>query len=439
MRKKIGIIVGCWLAGAVWIGCGGLNHILDMTGEATVSVVEAGTNTSSKDIQKQIDAVNKKKETAQQEKKQLEKDIASIETKKSNVLEYVESLDGKLTELSGKIEANQNDIATTKKKITKLRKEKKQAESEKKKQYDTMTRRIKYMYENGNTGYLELLLGSNSLSELFNRAEYVNKVTNYDNNMFKNYQSVCQKITRAEKKVNDSLTSLEQFRGSLKVEKASVNVLMDKKQAELEKYQSLIQDKSSSVKEQEQLLAKQDDELENLLAQQRKKAEEEEKTRKAAEEKKKQQAANKPSRNTTDSSNNSSHASGDYSWPLAVSGTITSYFGYRKSPTPGASSYHKGIDIAVPVGTSVLAAKGGKVVTAAYSSSAGNYIAIYHGDGIYSYYMHCSSLSVRQGASVSKGQQVALSGNTGVSTGPHLHFAIYANGAYVNPLSYVSQ
>ena len=78
-------------------------------------------------------------------------------------------------------------------------------------------------------------------------------------------------------------------------------------------------------------------------------------------------------------------------------------------------------------------------MTASYSSSAGNYVAIYHGDGVYSYYMHCSKLSVGVGEEVSRGQQVALSGNTGISTGPHLHFAIYANGAYVDPLNYVSQ
>lgn len=88
-----------------------------------------------------------------------------------------------------------------------------------------------------------------------------------------------------------------------------------------------------------------------------------------------------------------------------MSGRITSYFGYRTSPTAGASSNHKGIDISVPVGSTVVAAKAGTVVTAAYSASAGNYIAISHGDGVYTYYMHCSSLAVSSGAKVSQGQK----------------------------------
>lgn len=448
MKRKIGMLAGCWLAGAVWLGCGGADDILQRGSAVFGFETEAGAKTSSADIQKQIDAVNQRKKAARQEKEQLEKDIAAIETKKSDVLTYVESLDGKLTELSGKIDRNEEDIAATKKKIRKLRKEKTQAEAEKKKRYDTMRKRIKYMYENGNAGYLELLLGSSSLSELFNRAEYVSKVTSYDNDMFQNYQKVCRRLARTEKSVNENLANLEGYQASLEVEKTSVDVLMEKKQSELEKYQSMIKDKSADRKEQELLLAKQDEELENLLSEQRKKAEEEEKARKAAEEKRKkqEQAANRnpatqkpstnvPSQNTTPEM----PSAGGYRWPLSVSGRISSYFGYRESPTAGASSYHKGIDIAVPVGTKVLATKSGTVVTAAYSSSAGNYVAIYHGDGVYSYYMHCSQLSVSAGSRVSQGQQVALSGNSGISTGAHLHFAIYANGAYVNPLNYVSQ
>ena len=100
---------------------------------------------------------------------------------------------------------------------------------------------------------------------------------------------------------------------------------------------------------------------------------------------------------------------------------------------------HKGIDIATPTGTIVRAAKAGTVVTATYSASAGNFVAIYHGDGVYTYYMHNSSLRVSVGEKVTRGQTIALSGSTGISTGPHLHFAVYAHGSYVNPLNYVSR
>ena len=85
-----------------------------------------------------------------------------------------------------------------------------------------------------------------------------------------------------------------------------------------------------------------------------------------------------------------------------------------------------------------MAAAAGEVVIATYSSSAGNYVMISHGGGVYTVYMHASSLLVSQGQSVKKGQTIAKVGSTGYSTGSHLHFGVRVNGAYVNPSKYVS-
>ena len=78
-------------------------------------------------------------------------------------------------------------------------------------------------------------------------------------------------------------------------------------------------------------------------------------------------------------------------------------------------------------------------MTATYSSSAGNYIMIYHGNSLYTVYMHCSKLSVKVGDTVKQGDVIGNVGSTGVSTGPHLHFGVTVNGNYVDPLNYVSQ
>ena len=129
---------------------------------------------------------------------------------------------------------------------------------------------------------------------------------------------------------------------------------------------------------------------------------------------------------------------GTLRWPLNVSGRISSGFGPRTSPTAGASSYHRGLDIAVAYGTPIVAAGDGTVATASYSSSEGNYVMISHGNRLYTIYMHCSRLAVSAGDKVSRGQVIAYVGSTGISTGPHLHFGVSKNGSYVNPLSYVS-
>lgn len=120
-----------------------------------------------------------------------------------------------------------------------------------------------------------------------------------------------------------------------------------------------------------------------------------------------------------------------------VYGRISSGFGRRKAPKKGASTYHKGIDFAVPVGTAVAATCGGVVQRAGWGSGYGYCVYIQHPDGKVSRYGHLSKVLVKAGQSVNQGQKIALSGNTGVSTGPHLHFEILVGGGQVNPLNYL--
>lgn len=122
-------------------------------------------------------------------------------------------------------------------------------------------------------------------------------------------------------------------------------------------------------------------------------------------------------------------------WP--TDGTnITSYFGPRAQPIAGASTYHEAVDIGVPEGTNVYACADGVVTTASYSNSAGNMVVIDHGNGLVSKYFHNKELKVAAGDTVTKGQIIAISGNTGNSTGAHLHFGIYSNGTAVDPLGF---
>lgn len=119
-------------------------------------------------------------------------------------------------------------------------------------------------------------------------------------------------------------------------------------------------------------------------------------------------------------------------------GRLSSGFGRRKSPTKGASSYHKGVDWATPVGTAVMASSAGTVAKAGWGSGYGYVVYINHADGRQTRYGHLSKVLVTPGQTVSQGQKIALSGNTGVSTGPHIHFEILINGSQVNPLSYLN-
>lgn len=119
-------------------------------------------------------------------------------------------------------------------------------------------------------------------------------------------------------------------------------------------------------------------------------------------------------------------------------GRLSSGFGRRSRPTKGASTYHKGVDWATPTGTAVYASCGGTVARAGWGSGYGYVVYINHPDGRQTRYGHLSKVLVSVGQTVSQGQKIALSGNTGVSTGPHLHFEILINGSQVNPLQYLN-
>ena len=118
-------------------------------------------------------------------------------------------------------------------------------------------------------------------------------------------------------------------------------------------------------------------------------------------------------------------------------GRLSSGFGRRTAPKKGASTYHKGVDWATPIGTSVVASSGGTVVRAGWGAGYGYCVYIQHPNGMMTRYGHLKKVLVKTGQTVKQGERIALSGNTGVSTGPHLHFEILVNGVQVNPLNYL--
>jgi murein DD-endopeptidase MepM/ murein hydrolase activator NlpD len=122
-------------------------------------------------------------------------------------------------------------------------------------------------------------------------------------------------------------------------------------------------------------------------------------------------------------------------WP--VNGRITSNFGWRTHPIKKTRLFHNGLDIAVPSRTPVKAAAGGEVVHSGWMNGFGYTVIIDHGRGVETLYAHNSKVSVAKGSMVNKGQQVALSGNTGLSTGPHLHFGVLQNEKPLNPKNYL--
>ncbi len=123
---------------------------------------------------------------------------------------------------------------------------------------------------------------------------------------------------------------------------------------------------------------------------------------------------------------------------LPVDGAVGSGFGFRPDPFNGRAALHTGLDFPAPPGTPIKAAAGGIVVTREWHAAYGHLLEIDHGNGLLTRYAHCASIEVEIGALVKRGQQVARVGNTGRSTGPHLHFEVLVNGAPQDPARFLA-
>ena len=373
-----------------------------------------------------------KKTALEAEKKKTEQELKNLEGLKSDTTAYVKKLDSSLESIGNELSKLNDDIDAKEKQIDTTKQELSEAKETEKSQYESMKLRIKYMYEKGDSTYVDLLMEAGSLSELLSKAEYITKISSYDRQKLDEYAATKEKIAEKEKTLEGEHAELLTLQDETEAKQASVEKLLAAKQTELRNYETKIASAEGQISEYAKSIEAQENQIKSIEAEIKRK--EEEARKKAEEEKKKAAAANKAAQTYKTVS------LGDisFTWPCPASGRITSGFGSRKSPTKGASSNHQGIDISAPTGTSIVAAAAGEVVIATYSSSAGNYVMISHGGGVYTVYMHASSLLVSQGQSVKKGQTIAKVGSTGYSTGSHLHFGVRVNGSYVNPTKYVS-
>ena len=371
---------------------------------------------------KDVDSAKGKISSIEEEKKKTEQAIKELETLKADTETYVRKLDSQLETLNVEVNRLEGNIRDKEKTIEETAVKLDEAGKVEKKQYEAMKKRIKYMYEKGDSSYLDILLQSKSMSELLNRAEYISKISEYDRNMLDQYAAVKDGIADDKAQLEKEKAELVVLQEQTTSKKNSVETLVNEKSAELKKVNSQIGTKPAQVEAYEKDIKAQEDKIKQIEAEIKRQEEEARKKAEAAGQK----------------YNTVSIGNIKFIWPCPSSSRITSGFGGRESPTEGASSNHQGIDIGAPTGSNIVAAADGTVTISTYSYSAGNYIMLNHGGGVSTVYMHCSQLLVSAGDTVKQGQVIAKVGSTGYSTGPHLHFGVRLNGSYVNPAKYVS-
>lgn len=318
--------------------------------------------------------------------------------KEKELKSEISQLNEKIDSLQGEIDSLQSEINNTQFKITAAQNKLSRLQTRIEKQNDDLNQRLRNMYMNDNTSFVEVLLNSGSVSELLVNLELIKRIHKGDKEVLEQLQVQHAQVEKQKKELDELNSSLKSQQSEVKSKQESLNA--DK---------SVLNQKRQSVASENAELS---EEIADLQA--------------AAD-------AITAQIKSYDSSDSGEY-SGSMIWP--VSGSISCEYGYRYCPYHGYE-LHTGIDIAVGTGTSVKAAASGVVRQAYYNSSYGNMVLIDNGGGIYTLYAHNSSLLVSAGQSVSQGQVIARSGSTGNSTGPHVHFEVRVNGQYVNPRNYL--
>lgn len=345
-----------------------------------------------------------------------------LENQKSETEAEKESLTQQLNDIVGEMEKTQKKLSAKEEEIKKKEEELVNAKVDENDQYESMKKRIKYMYENGNTEFIEILCNSKDIGDFLNKAEYITTISEYDREQLVQFQEVVKEVKAQEEALQEQYTELTALRKELGEKHASVEQLLTDTNMKLDDLEKQIGDNAAV--------------LDKLI----KEAEEAAARQKAAEEAAAQaaaaaaQAAQSGGSGTVEAGPPVVSGNGTFTNPCPGASYISSYFGEYRSPSDPS---HMGQDFAANTGVPTYAAADGTVVIANYSDSAGNWVVINHGNGLTTKYMHHSALTVSAGQHVSKGQQIGLVGTTGWSTGPHLHFQVEVNGVAVDPQGYL--
>lgn len=298
--------------------------------------------------------------------------------------------------LADQVRYLQNNIAVTEKQIGLQQKEME-------KQTKLLSDRLVFIYEQGESSYLEVLLSANDLKDFLSRFDMLNSIVEQDRDLINS--------------INSQKRDLDMKKSDLEVQKRALQVAKETQEGKKQVLSSQLNDKKvvlTGVQQEKEKFAQAMEELEQA-------------SRQAEAMIRKLQRNGKGARIGT----------GSYTWPAPGYGNITSPFGMRFHPILKTRKLHTGADIGAPSGADIVAADGGTVIFSGWFGAYGQATIIDHGAGMSTLYGHQSELLVSEGEKVAKGQIIGRVGSTGWSTGAHLHFEVRINGSPVNPIGYI--
>ena len=358
--------------------------------------------------QADIDALKKDSAGLDNQRKETEKKLDELADNKAEVLSRRKLLDDQIQTTSDQIKNVEAQISGYEEMIAQEEQALADTEAREAAQYELFCKRVRAMEEQGQTSYWAVIFGATSFTDMLTRLADANEVMRADRRLMDGLQSLRQEIAVAKEALEEK---------KVQCEDAKTDLLSKKSQLDNQRNQAiaLINEIRGNEAEYQATLKELDEEEERIQAR--------------IVELSRQLAAQQRMNSNP----------GGYIWPVD-SRYITSTVGGRSSPGGVGSTNHKGTDIGrVGYTSEIYAAKSGTVIVSQYSSSYGNYVVISHGSGNTTLYGHMSSRKAQVGQEVKQGEVIGITGSTGNSTGPHLHFEVTENGQRVNPLSHGAQ
>lgn len=339
------------------------------------------------------------------EQNEVKEQQDKVQEEKSSIKKEVEALSNSISDNEDKLSEINAQLVKLKKEIEETKKELEETQEKYNKQEEALKEKMIFTYEMEKTTYLDVLLNSKGILDFISNYYLISEILQNDNDLLESIEEQKNKIEKDKKELEDKQKEVK----TQKAEQEKINVLLSNQKTQK-------QNKISQLSAEEKELQKKIDEYDELIKEEERKA---------------SQIA---------SGSSGAYVGGDKVWPCTGYYNITSGYGIRNTGIPGASTNHKGIDIGCPVGTKIVSVLDGKVIFTGYNVYRGYYIMVDHGGGVVTLYQHCTnSFKVSVGDKVKAGQTIVLSGNTGIGSGPHLHFEVLINGSNVNPSNWLKQ
>jgi murein DD-endopeptidase MepM/ murein hydrolase activator NlpD len=349
-----------------------------------------------------VEELKKQQEKIQREIEQTKKEIENMQKETKNLDNQIKELDLRVSSAASELTSVENELQILNSEIDNTMESLKEAEQNIEDRTETFNQRVRVMYKNGNAGYLEVLLSSANIKDFLSRQEMIQSIADYDKELIKYMKE--QRDIIEEKKV-----TLEAQRASVEVTKSKLEDRKRNLERASRDKELLMADIALDIKAFEKEYDKLNDfakEIESKIVKLQK--------------------------------NTGPYSGGKMAWPVPGHSRISSPYGYRIHPIFKVKKLHTGIDIPAPTGTSITAAAAGTVIYSDWLGGYGKVIMIDHGGGIATLYAHNSSLVASEGQTVKRGDTISKAGSTGNSTGPHLHFEVRKDGAYVDPLPWLN-